>query len=207
MNRQQGKTVAELFGHPPLAQEGRDRLIAAGIELFSRHGIQAVGLDQIIALAGVTKTTFYKHFESKDELAVEAVRRRHEWELVAWDRAVHELAGDCPRKQLVAYYDVLDLWFNDPDFRGCLFINSAAEFPNPHDPIHRVAAEHKRRVRDHFRSLAALAGVTEPEAFADRYTALFEGTLVLRQVHDRNDAARVMKPAVEQMLRDALGNA
>ena len=41
--------------------------------------------------------------------------------------------------------DVMDLWFNDPDFRGCMFVNAAAEFPNPHDPVHQAAAAYKRR--------------------------------------------------------------
>jgi hypothetical protein len=100
----------------------------------------------------------------------------------------------------LAFFDVLDVWFNSPDFRGCQFINAAAEFPNPNDPVHRVAAAHKRRNRDFFRDLAIVAGVADPESFADRYTALVEGTLVLRHVHGRDNAAKVIKPAVEAML-------
>lgn len=196
------KTIAELWGLPDPPKTGRGRIVAAAIELFYRHGFQAVGIDQVVAAAKVTKTTFYRHFESKDALMVEAVRCRDEWEMQAWARAVRELAGDDPRAQLLAYFDVMDLWFNDPDFKGCLFINTAAEFPNPHDPVHQAAAAHKRRARDAFRDLAAAAGVADPEAFADRYCALFEGTLVLRQVHDRNDAARVIRPAVEALLKE-----
>ncbi len=107
--------------------------------------------DQVIATAGVTKTTFYKHFESKDELMVAAVQRRDEWESQAWDRAVRKLAGDDPARQLLAMLDVMDLWFNDPDFHGCMFVNAAAEFPNPHDPVHQAAAANKRRTRDQLR--------------------------------------------------------
>ncbi len=196
------KTVAELFGLPEPAKTGRQRIVAAAIELFYAHGFQAVGIDQVLAKAGVTKTTFYKHFESKDELMVEAIRCRDEWEMRAWQRAVEELAGEDPRAQLLAFFDVLDIWFNDPDFQGCIFINTAAEFPNPHDPVHEAAAAHKRRNRDLFRDLAARAGVRDPETFADRFTALLEGTLVLRQVHGRDDAARVIRPAVEQLLAE-----
>src|SRR5437016_3477716 len=75
---------------------GRDRLVAAAVELFYRNGFGAVGVDRVIAAAGVTKTTFYKHFDSKDELMVAAVQRRDEWESQAWDRAVRKLAGDDP---------------------------------------------------------------------------------------------------------------
>jgi AcrR family transcriptional regulator len=196
------KSALELLGLPAKPRTGRDRLVAAAIELFYRHGFGAVGIDRVIATAGVTKTTFYKHFEGKDDLMVAAVRQRDEWESAAWGRAVRELAGDDPRRQFLAMLDVMDAWFNDPDFRGCMFMNTAIEFPNPHDPVHQAAAAHKRQTRDHFRNLARAAGAAPAaaETFADCYTALIEGALVLRQTHGRNDAARVGRPAVEQLM-------
>lgn len=194
------KPLSELFGFPEPPTEGRGRLIHAAVELIYVHGVQGVGLDQVLAEAGVTKTTFYKHFESRDELFVEALRFRDEWEMKAWERAIREMAGDDPRAQLLALFDVFDIWFNDPDFHGCQFINAAAEVPNPNDPIHEVAAAHKRKARDAWRDLAAQAGVADPETFADQYAALVEGTLILRQVYGRNDAARVIRPAVEALL-------
>lgn len=197
------KTVAELFGLPEPPRTGRERIVAAAIELFYSRGFGAVGLDQVIAAAGVTKTTFYKHFESKDDLMVAAVRRRHEWETQAWERAVARTAGDDPAAQLLGFFDVLDQWFNDPDFRGCLFINAAAEFPNPHDPVHQAAAEHKLSNRRHFRKLAAAAGARDPDALADALTALLEGAIVLRHTHGRDDAARVVRPVVQQLLASA----
>lgn len=195
------RTVAELFGEPPPPRTGRDRLVSAGIELFYRNGFQTVGLDAILAAAGVTKTTFYKHFESREELILECVRRRDEWEMKAWDRAARKLAGDDPCLQLLAFFDVLDSWFNAPDFRGCMFINAGAEFSDRRDPIHQAAAEHKRKTRDHFRLLAARGGATEPDTFADQFTILFEGALILRHVHSRDDAARVARPAVELLMQ------
>ena len=198
------KPIVDLFGLPDPPKTGRARLVHAAIELFYSHGFQAVGVDQIIAAAGVTKTTFYKHFESKDALLVTAIRQRDEWEMGAWTNAVQKMVGDDPKAQLLAFFDVLDVWFNAPDFRGCQFINAAAEFPNPYDPVHGVAAEHKRKNRDFFRDLAASAGAADPEVFADRYTALVEGTLILRQVHGRDDAAKVIKPAVESLVAEAL---
>src|SRR5204863_8580751 len=90
------KSVAELLGLPDPPKSGRERLVAAAIELFYRHGFGAVGVDQVIATAGVAKTTFYKHFEGKDDLMVAAVQRRDEWESAAWDRAVRKRAGDHP---------------------------------------------------------------------------------------------------------------
>ncbi|MBX3390430.1 MAG: TetR/AcrR family transcriptional regulator [Phycisphaeraceae bacterium] len=200
INRNSTKSVAELLGQPPPPTTGRDRLIAAGIELFYREGFQAVGLDRVIEHAGVTKTTFYKHFEAKDDLVLACVRARDEWEMQAWDRAARKLGGDDPRSQLVAFFDVLDVWFNDPEFHGCMFINVASEFSDKRDPIHKAGAEHKRKVRDFFRDLAVKAGATHPDDFADHYTILVDGTLVLRHVHGRDDAAQVARPVVMNLI-------
>src|SRR3982750_95118 len=158
------RSAAELFGLPDPPKTGRERLVAAAVDLFYRNGFGAVGVDRVIAAAGVTKTTFYKHFDGKDDLMVAAVRRRDEWESLAWDRAVRKLAGDDPARRLLAMLDVMDLWFNDPDFRGCMFMNTAAEFPNPHDPVHQAAAAHRRRTRDQWRDLAKSAGAAPAAA-------------------------------------------
>jgi AcrR family transcriptional regulator len=200
----QQRTAAELLGVPPPPSSGRERIVYAAIELFYRHGFHAVGLDRIIAETGVTKTTFYKHFPSKDDLVVEAITKRHEWEMHAWARAIHERAGDDARKQLIALFDVLDEWFNAPDYGGCIFLNAAAEFADPREPAHQAAALHKRQTRDAWCDIARRAGATDPESFADRYTALVEGTLIMRHVHGRNDAARFMRPVIEGLLREWL---
>ena len=191
--------VHELFGVPPPKRQGRERLLATAIQLFSRKGFAAVGLDEVLGDAGVTKTTFYKHFESRDELMLEAVKMRDEWESIAWAREAARIGGDDPAAQLRAYFDVMEAWFTDPEFDGCIFIATTAEFPNPHDPIHKAAAAHKRKTRDAWRDLAAAAGAADPEAFADQFAALFEGTLVLRQSHGRADAVKVVRPAVEAL--------
>jgi AcrR family transcriptional regulator len=196
------KSISELLGLPEAPKTGRDRLVAAAVELFYRNGFGAVGIDRVIAAAGVTKTTFYKHFESKDDLMVAAVRRRDEWESAAWDRAIRKIAGDDPVKRLLALLDVMDVWFNDLDYRGCMFLNTAIEFPNPNDPVHQAAAEYKKKVRNYWRDLAKTAGAVEvgAETFADCYAALIEGAMILRQTQGRNDAARAIRPAVEQLV-------
>jgi AcrR family transcriptional regulator len=196
------RTTTEILGLPDPPKTGRERLVAAAVDLFYRRGFGAVGIDQVIDAAGVTKTTFYKHFECKEDLMVAAVKKRDEWESLAWDRTIQEIAGDDPVKQLLATIDVMDTWFNDPEFHGCMFMNTAAEFPNPHDPVHQAAAEFQKRARDHRRDLARRAGAdaAAAEAFADCYTALIQGALILRQTQGRNDAARAIQPAVEQLI-------
>jgi AcrR family transcriptional regulator len=200
----ESRSAAELMGVFTIPDRGRGRLVATAVELFYRHGFNAVGIDRVIDEAGVTKTTFYKHFKGKHELMVAAVEMRDEWELDAWQRAARTLGGDEARAQLLALFEVLDVWFNDEGFGGCLFLNVASEFPNPHDPVHRAAARHKLANWQMVHDLAAAAGDADPEEFADRYMLLFEGALVLRQVYGRNDAARSARPLVEQMIEERL---
>lgn len=198
------KTAAELFGIFEIPKRGRDRLVATAVELFYRNGFNAVGLDRVIEEAGVTKTTFYKHFASKTELMVAAVELRDTWELDAWQAAARKLAGDDARAQLLALFDVLDVWFNDVSFGGCMFLNVASEFPNPHDPVHRAAAKHKLANRQWVRDLAAACGAADADTFADLYMLTFEGALVLRQVYHRDDAARQARPLIERLISDQL---
>ena len=193
-------SAADLLGVPGVATEGRERLIDVAIELFYRHGFHAVGIDRVLATAGVSKTTFYKHFESRDELVVAAVAKRDQWERGAWASAVQKLGGDDPRAQLLALFDVLDKWFNDAAFRGCVFINAAVEHPDPADPVHKAAAEHKRASLDWYRALAESAGLRDPDIFAYRYNLLVEGTLVVRHVQCRNDAAQTARQLVESLI-------
>jgi AcrR family transcriptional regulator len=196
----QNKTAAELFGVPAPARNARDRLVNKAIDLFYTRGFNAVGIDQIISEVGVTKTTFYKHFESKDDLVIAAIRQRDEWETHAWTHAVQQIAGEDPRAQLLAFFDVLHIWFNDPSFGGCIFINAAAEFPDQRDPVHQAAAEHKHKARQIWRDLARRAGATDPEVFADQFTVLFEGTLIMRHVHGRNDAAKLARASAQRLV-------
>ena len=88
------KSAAELLGVFEIPKRGRGRLVATAVELFYRHGFNAVGLDRVLDEAGVTKTTFYKHFKSKNDLMVAAVEMRDAWELEAWKAAARAVAGD-----------------------------------------------------------------------------------------------------------------
>lgn len=194
------RTAAQLLGLRPKAVNARDRLIHTTIDLCYRQGFNAVGLDQIIAATGVTKTTFYKHFESKDALLIAAITTRNHWENQAWMRATRRHAGKDPKAQLLGFVDVLDQWFNVEDFGGCLFINAASEFPNPNDPIHQAAAQHKHETYQWYLSLAQKAGARDASAFTDQYALLLEGALIMRQVLGRNDAARLARQMVVSLM-------
>ena len=148
-------SAARLLGVGDEAKNGRDRLLDRAIDLFYMNGFHSVGLDNIVDSAGVTKTTFYKHFDSLEGLMVAAVERRHQWESEYWGRKIREASGGDRRETFLAVFDLLDQWFNEPEFRGCIFINIAAEFPDPADPVHQAAARYKKEQHESWRTLAA----------------------------------------------------
>ena len=62
----------------------RERVLGTAYELFHRHSLHTVGVDRIVAEAGVAKTTLYRHFPSKDELAVSVLARHQDVWLTGW---------------------------------------------------------------------------------------------------------------------------
>lgn len=183
----------------------RDKLVRAAADLFFEHGFHSVGLDQIIDAVGVTKTTFYNHFESKDALIIEVLRTLDEEETRQMVESVRAAAGDDPRAQLLAVFDVLDAWFNEPTFRGCIFMNAAVAFPSPHDPVHIAAAAHGASLFREFRAMAVRAEAEDPDLVARQVLMLVSGALVDRHVSMDTTAARTARAAAEFLLGRHLG--
>jgi AcrR family transcriptional regulator len=163
-------------------RDTRRKLIDTAFELFGRNGFHAIGLDAILDAVGVSKQTFYNHFECKEDLILAVLRHRHETESAVFVRLAKETAGDDPRDQLYALFDVLGAWFNQPDWRGCIFVTAAAEFPLRTEPAHRLAAEHFASTRAWIETLASQAGAAKPAFVADQLTVLLEGTVAAHHV-------------------------
>ena len=101
----------------------------AAYELFSRQGIQGVGIDAIIERSGVARQTMYRHFASKQDLVVAFLERRDELWTRGWLQAEVQRRASDPAEQLLAVFDVFDEWFRTPGFEGCSFINVMLEHP------------------------------------------------------------------------------
>lgn len=199
-----GKRAFELFGDREEPTTTREKLLEVAIDRFYVHGFHAVGLDQILGEVGVTKTTFYNHFESKDELIIEAIARRERWESKAFADRAKALSGGEPRAMLLAFFDVLDEWFNHPDYYGCLFMNVCVEFPSPHDPVHQVGMAHYLKGKEDMAELARAAGAPDPEQLAEQLIVLLQGTLSHRQIVGDNDAAAKAKVIAQTLIDQAL---
>ena len=178
----------------------RDRLVDTAEDLFYRDGFHAVGLDRILADVGVTKTTFYSHFPSKQHLILEVLRARDQWWRKVFAERLRARAGADPAAQLHAVFDVLDEFIGADTFNGCIFVNVSVEFPRANRPAHRAAAEHKELMGVLLRDLALRAGARDPVGLAEELSLLMEGSYVTRQVTGNLDAAAIGRRAAEVLI-------
>ena len=182
--------------------DARERLLTAAYELFSRDGVQAVGVDAIIERSGVARQTMYRHFKSKQELVLAFLERREEVWTRGWLAAETARRAPDPAGQLLAIFDLFDEWFRRPDFEGCSFINVMLEHPDENHPLHVAAAHYLASIREFLKELARGAGIKRAEPFARQWHILMKGSIVAAGEGDR-DAARRAKAVAQLLLENA----
>jgi len=176
----------------------RERILDTAFALFYAHGLRAVGVDRIIAESGVAKATLYKHFPAKDDLVLAYLDRVDEM----WSGQLHaaaEAAGPDPADQLVGLFDALSSACLNKGYRGCGFINAAAE-SEPGTPIHARTLAHKDAVRAWMRGLAEQAGARDPDELARVLSLLLDGGLASGTLDARPDAPAAAKVAAQAMV-------
>lgn len=200
MSGSEEKSAQELFCPRDEPRNTKERLLHIALDLFYTHGFHAIGIDRVIAEAGVSKTTFYNHYESKDDLILAAIKKQDEWETEAFGRAVQELGGYDPQAMLLAMFDVLHRWFSHADYQGCLFLNASSEFPSAVDPVHRAAAKHYLAAEESMAKMARAAGVDDPSALAREWVILLMGATSYRQMTGDDDSPVAARAIAERIL-------
>lgn len=172
---------------PPDDNSGRERVRRAAYELFSRAGVQAVGVDTVIAKAGVAKMTLYRNFASKNDLIIDFLRLREERWTREWLMAEAQRRGATPAARLLAIFEVFSEWFGKPDFEGCSFLTTMIEVNDRHHPVHQASVEHLANIRIFIADLATAAGIEDPDAFARQWHILMKGSIMA--AHEGDAAA------------------
>jgi AcrR family transcriptional regulator len=177
----------------------RDRLLAVADQLFYAEGIHVVGIDRLLAEAGVAKASLYQHFSSKDDLVAAYLQRRLDLGQDELDRRMAQVEGTSAER-IVALFEILGKWMAGRAFRGCPFINAAAEYPQAGHPVQKVIAEHRARTLARFRALVADLGTDEPEALAESLMLLYDGALVAADLGSGRRAGRSVVTTVRRLL-------
>lgn len=182
----------------------RERLLSAGADLFLEQGIHAVSVDALADEAGVTKRTVYQHFPGKDALVAQALEQRGQvWR--AWFDAELDRRGATPEQQVLAMFDVVADEISAGDYRGCRFVNAAAELPDPAHPARAVASAHKAAVYALIARRVAQLEAPQPELLARQLKVLLEGAITTALVDPDPQAARDARLAAATLLTHAPG--
>ncbi|MCC3265692.1 TetR/AcrR family transcriptional regulator [Arthrobacter gengyunqii] len=157
----------------------RTRILDAAALLFYTEGIRAVSADRIIASAETTKVTFYRYFRTKEELVVAYLQAQSKR-----TRAAAENLSPDPCTGLLELAEAMGAETCIPGFRGCPFINAAAEYPDPHSPIRAVVLEHRQWLHAEVSGRLAQLGAQDPDSLADQLLMLRDGAMVHGYVAD-----------------------
>ena len=192
------KTV-KLAAKAPSPARAADRIRETARDLFYREGIRAIGVDEIVNRAGVTKPSLYRSFASKDELAAAYLK---DYDEAFWERFDQGIAAhpDDPRAQLRAYFEGLARRATQTGYRGCGLTNAAVEYPQPDHPARKVAEANKRALRKRLVAIAKAMGAADPDLLGDGLLLLLEGAFASGQLFGKGGPAKSLVDVAERLI-------
>ena len=167
----------------------RDRILDTASELFYKQGYQATGINEVIKQSGVAKATFYSHFPAKEDLCLAYLEAHSQAEKMAITAQVD--AKRSPKARFQAVIEAIQPWLETNDLRGCEYLNTVAEVPDPQSPLRRMGKQHYEWLRGYIRELAAELIDSDPEKYrgrnasklADDYMVSLIGAIALTEVY------------------------
>ncbi len=182
----------------------RQRILETASEMFYREGVRAVGIDAIIARCGIAKMSLYRNFTSKDALVAAWLEERNAAFWRRWDRA-EATCPDNSRGQLEAILDMIAARVVQPGWRGCPFLNTGTEFPEPDHPSRAVILANKRAVYDRLRAISASAGARDPDLLARQLQLVIDGAYAIGQTLGPEELARAAADAGRVLIAAQIG--
>ncbi|MDF3140849.1 MULTISPECIES: TetR/AcrR family transcriptional regulator [unclassified Streptomyces] len=171
----------------------RERLVRAASRLFYYEGVRAIGVERLIAEAGVTKATFYRHFAAKDDLVVAYLLTKD-----AYYKEVAEplAAAHPPAEAIDLIFEAIAEHARERGFRGSPFLNAAAEYPDADHPVRALVTSHRDWIRTLFQELLTRLGHTDAESAAGALLMLYDGAMAAGYLDDSTAAHKTLLDAV-----------
>jgi AcrR family transcriptional regulator len=179
--------------------EARSRLLATASRLFYTEGLHSVGIDRIVSEAAVTRATLYRHFPSKDDLVVAYLTAADD--MIRSQVAATRTAGLSPVDTVRAVAEGIARDIQSAGFRGCAFLNAAAEYPDPAHPVHQAVLAHRQWFLDTVTELLALTGESAPEPAARHFVMLRDGAMASGCLTDPAPVRETFLLGVEGLLK------
>jgi AcrR family transcriptional regulator len=179
-----------------MANSAREQILEVAGRLFFQHGYRAIGIDLVIAEAGVAKATLYRHFPSKDDLIAAYLEDMNRQFWVWFEEGVAEHPNS-PREGLVAVFYRLQKLVTTPTCWGCPFLMAVSEFPSREHRGHQVAVANKLAVRARLLEMAQEAGIQNPSRLANQLHLMMDGAWSAARVFSGVGVFGVENPAAD----------
>lgn len=180
----------------------KDKILGVAIDLFHSRGINSTGVDTVVSVAGTTKMTLYKYFNSKEILVLEALNKSYS-DFYGWLDAKLTLKSKKPSDRIQYLFDFIEEWVTSPSFMGMGFIKASAEFPNEENPIHQLSHQQSREFRQFISKLALEANIKDADGLALQLSLLFEGAVQAEQMKRGSGAIKYAKKAAKILIDGA----
>jgi AcrR family transcriptional regulator len=165
----------------------RERILEAADRLFYAEGVRATGTEKIMSVSEVAKATFYRHFESKDDLVIAYLAHR--------DRSFWEcLDSPAPPEDIHEALARIERVVNRPEIIGCPFLRIASEYPDTAHPFHRLAIEHQNKFLDYLIDLLKPFAI-DKRAAAAALLSVIDGALTARMLYGTSKEIPILSPA------------
>lgn len=184
-------------------ESAKERILRVATDLFYREGVRAVGIDRIILESGVAKASFYRNFATKDDLVVAYLEQRHSISMARIDEAERRYP-DSPADQLLFLFESLANRLDEPDFRGCPFMNTSVEFPDSDHPGHRKSAELRQQQWDRVTQIAERAGAKDPNELSVQLRMMYSGAMMIGYVNKSDFRREYLLNAVRTLIKKQL---
>lgn len=152
-----------------------ERLLRAATNLFATDGIRAVGIERILEEAGVARASLYQTYGSKDALIVAYLRDQDARDRAAYERTANTL--EFPLQRALLVFDLAAKAARKRNFRGCLYLNAATEFPQRSHPAHEVVRSHRAWLASVWSDSLTELGVDDVDELVEEMTLLYDGGL------------------------------
>ena len=181
----------------------KDKILLVATDLFHTRGINSTGVDTIVAVAGTTKMTLYKYFNSKEQLIVEVLQKsQHDFQ--SWLDEKLNSNTKKPADKIQYLFDYIEEWVNSSAFIGVGFIKASAEFPNEENAIHKLSSQQSREFRQFISKLASDANIKDADGLALQLSLLFEGAAQAEQMKRGSGAIKYAKKAAKMLIDGAI---
>ena len=185
----------------------RQRILDQADRLFRSGGFRSVSLDAIVEAAETTKTTFYKHFRSKDDLALTCLNNacRQWWTWV--DGRMAEIAPQGPRQRIRTFFLLLSAYLKPSQEGRFLAFSACVEYPEPHDPCHIAGRENLQAIERRLRIWATEARASDPSALAVQLAVIAKGAIICEIANRDGTAGEIAARLAQELMEQVLGPA